>query len=383
MLRANHVTASLILAALSASISFLLLVELANSLADVYYSQVCNFFAHDVFGPIKLMRIQPMLLSAYSADPRGSLVNGLRDGDPYIRRFAYLELAQVCSSDASRRIDMFTDIKTHTYEAVVKECLLQLGRSYRNLQGRGGNPRSAAPLAARATGTGGSASPQDSHRIPIAKEPAFAPSRLSGLEKIASWVNTLTGSQSSPSQTGTAIKAALVAPSAASALASVPPILQRRLPDAVKTAATTVDKKVENAQAIVQRAEKTVFDRFEALTPRSIAKSAGYKHLFDAQIAADVARCLPNADLDKSAAIALGSLLMASIKEDQYGVAQADIAKVLEAFVLYMKVVDGYIVELKQSVEKGLYAQGAVETTVHSIVRPLSEGTLCIQVAGP
>lgn len=40
MLRANHVTASVILTAFAASLAHVVILELANSLVDVYFTQV-------------------------------------------------------------------------------------------------------------------------------------------------------------------------------------------------------------------------------------------------------------------------------------------------------------------------------------------------------
>ena len=65
---------------------------------------------------------------------------------------------------------------------------------------------------------------------------------------------------------------------------------------------------------------------------------------------------------------------MASLHEDQYGVVQGDIPKIVEAFVLYADAVEAYIAELQQAVEKGQYAKVVVETSLSRQVMPLKQG---------
>lgn len=126
MLRYTNISASVILSSLSASIAILVVFEVANALADVYYSQ-------------------PVAVSAFSSEPRRSLVDGLQSSEAYIRRFAFLELKQLTTTDERRRKDIFSDLKGRSFEQVSKECLKQLGVSYRNLQRRGQPKTAGAP----------------------------------------------------------------------------------------------------------------------------------------------------------------------------------------------------------------------------------------------
>ena len=118
MLRHTNLAVSVILSGLCASAAVLVILEFANSLADVYYSQ-------------------PVGVSAYSSEPRRSLVDGLQSSEAYIRRFAYLELREVTTTDEKRRKEIFADLKGSSFEGISKECLRQLGTSYRTLQRRG------------------------------------------------------------------------------------------------------------------------------------------------------------------------------------------------------------------------------------------------------
>ena len=318
-----------------------------------------------------------MLLSAFSSEPRRSLIDGIQSSDAYIKRFAYTELSQLCLTDATRRADIFSDIKHHAYDAISKTCLIELGHSYRNLQRRG-KPKAAAASAGPASTSASRPPAKDVHAAPIIREPAFKPTVTTMVERLA------TGSLFTPP----AIKAPAlpqlspaVVKAATAAVSEVPQILQQKLPGQVThTAALVKAKSVQAEQAVVQaksavvKAEKTAIDWWQTLTPASVARSAGFQHLFRPQLSADLARCLPNADIDIAAVNALGALVMASLHEDQYGVVQGDIPKIVEAFVLYTDAVEAYITELQQAVEKGQYAKEVVEDSLSRQVMPLKQG---------
>lgn len=62
---------------------------------------------------------------------------------------------------------------------------------------------------------------------------------------------------------------------------------------------------------------------------------------------------------------------MASLHEDQYGVAQGDIPKALEAFVLYLCTLESYAAELNALADEGRLSIVAVRQQVSEHVQPL------------
>lgn len=82
-------------------------------------------------------------------------------------------------------------------------------------------------------------------------------------------------------------------------------------------------------------------------------------------------------------ASALTAFLVASLHEDQYGVAQGDIPKVLEAFIQYLSTLESYAAELNRAADDGLYPTHVVRAQVSDSVQPTIDGksmlhsTLC------
>lgn len=96
LLRMNQLSAGLILAGFSASLAALAFLEVANSLADVYFTQVSKSDVRsnaqhlperslDASGPIVIVCTQPVVVSSFSTEPRRTLLDGITSSDPYIK----------------------------------------------------------------------------------------------------------------------------------------------------------------------------------------------------------------------------------------------------------------------------------------------------------
>jgi nucleoporin NDC1 len=284
MLRHNGLSASLLLAAFSASLAVLLVLELSNCLADVYFSQ-------------------PVAVSSFSAEPRRTLLDGLTSSDTYIKRFAFIELRQLAVSDEKRRIDIFSDIKGKSYENISKACVVELGQSHRNLQGRGQQaaalPSSSASSAPQHTAPQSRTTHDAPERLAISNENAFRPTQRTFLDSIIQPGAPLPALPSVPvppkaQEVLTKVKAA-----ATSTLVKVPAIFQQkaeeRLPAGVKDAAVT-------ATQVVKKAEQSLLERLKGFTPENIKRTQYWKYLFEDLLRAQVDQCLPNPDLDYCAA---------------------------------------------------------------------------------
>lgn len=66
--------------------------------------------------------------------------------------------------------------------------------------------------------------------------------------------------------------------------------------------------------------------------------------------------------------------MIASLHEDQYGVAQGDIPKVLEAFIQYLSTLEGYAAELNRAADDGKYPAAIVRAQVSESVQPTIDG---------
>lgn len=373
MLRHNGLSASLIVTSLAASLAVLLVLELSNCLADVYFTQ-------------------PVSVSAFSSEPKRTLLDGLNSNDSYIKRFAFIELRQLATSDEKKRIDVFTDIKGKSFENISKACLIELGQSYRTLQRRGQSAGarssgSVAQLSSQPSSQG--RSPQNGpERLPVSSENAFRPTQRTFLDSITQPGASTAVIPSVPVPVKAQETISKAKAAATTSLSKVPAIFQQKadekMPADLKEAAAT-------AIQAAKKVEHTLLDRLQSFTPDKIKRSQYWRYLFEPLLRADVERCLPNPDLDSCAAAcrsrsqlasqsqttltctlgtALTAFMVASLHEDQYGVAQSDIPKVLEAFVQYLGALEGYAAELNRAADEGQYPAAIVRARVSESVQP-------------
>lgn len=281
MLRQNGLSYSLILASLCLSLASLALLELVNSLADIYYSQ-------------------PVSVASFSLEPQRTLLDGLQSSDPYIRRFAFIELREAALAEPKRRVAIFTDIKGKTFQNSSRVCLIQLGQSYRTLQRRG-RPAPASSGAANVPSQAprSSVTQQGGHgksvKLPISQENAFRPTQRSFLDSFADKAATATITPAVQLPPRIAESTSKVTTAAQTAISRVPSILQQKIdtkiPDEAQEAVSTAVK-------AVKRIEQTLLDKCKALTPAGVKSSQYWKYLFSPMLKAEIDRVLPDKDLD-------------------------------------------------------------------------------------
>lgn len=284
MLRHNGLSASLLLASFTASLAFLLVLELSNCLADVYYTQ-------------------PVAVSSFSPEPRRTLLDGLTSSDPYIKRFAFIELHQLATGDEKKRIDVFTDIKGKSFESISKACLIELGQSYRNLQRRGQSAAARPTGSVSSSQASSSASNRPSSTGPdklfISNENAFRPTQRTFLDSITQPNGTKPVLPSVPVPPKAQEVLSKAKATATSSLVKVPAILQQKAEE--KLSPELKDKAVSATQ-VAKKAEQTLLDKLKGFTPENIKRTQYWKYLFESLLRSQVARCLPNTDLDYCAA---------------------------------------------------------------------------------
>ncbi|KAH9819076.1 nucleoporin protein Ndc1-Nup [Melampsora americana] len=87
---------------------------------------------------------QPLAISHFAEEPNRCLLEGLRSVDPRIQYHAIVELAQISWSDPARRVTIFQDIRTQPkiFNAIVEECLSVISATQRMVISRGEIPPS-------------------------------------------------------------------------------------------------------------------------------------------------------------------------------------------------------------------------------------------------
>lgn len=286
MLRHNALSASVILSALFASTAAVVILELANSLADIYFSQ-------------------QVAVSSYSSEPQRTLIDGLQCAEHPIRHFAYLELRKLVAENEQRRKEIFSDLKGKSWESISGECLKQLEQSYRVAQRRGQPaPTSSSPSAGSGTpSSSGASRPSASQgsRIPISQEPGFRPTQRTFLDTVADapgLVNNANVSVTIPAS-ATQLVPASVSNATSTAIAKVPAIFQRQV---VARVPENIQQEAVHAKEEVQKVAQTAMEKWKSLTPALVKQTPYWRYLFDADLLAEVSKTVPDLDLDRWAA---------------------------------------------------------------------------------
>ena len=282
MLRHNALSASVILSALFASTAAVVILELANSLADVYFSQ-------------------QVAVSSYSSEPQRTLIDGLQSAEPHIRHFAYLELRKLVAEDEHRRKEIFIDLKGKSWETVSGECLKQLERSYSIAQRRGEPaPSTQSPSGGAPSSSGSSRqSTSNGSRIPISQEPGFRPAPLTLVDTVAEAPSIVNNVNVAIPASAAQLVPTSVSNATSTAIAKVPAIFQRQVAARVPE---NVQQEAVHAKEELQKVTQTAMEKWKSLTPALVKQTPYWRYLFDADLLAQVGKTVPDPDLDRWAA---------------------------------------------------------------------------------
>ncbi|KAF8649067.1 hypothetical protein AX16_006040 [Volvariella volvacea WC 439] len=281
----------------------------------------------------------PVSVKGVTADPNVALLSGVSSKDKTFQFFAYSELRELASSDAAadvtRRTALFGDQKysPNLWSHLVRESLLTLGRDYQ-LFLRKGQPE-PAPAA------------------PVTPAPAAQPAAIPGTPvplvrtqiykaKIQSPVKNVVDSLASD---GAVIKALDEGAEAVKIPELFQTVENAVLPEPAKADAFKV---VEVANSVFSNLRNNfsaiILGFVEQYAPQpigsrlKIAKTWWSKE----RTSKTVEACLPNRELDVAIVEVLSRLTCASLQEDQFGVVQRDIPKILEALLSFLSAIDEY-----------------------------------------
>ncbi|KAI5474144.1 nucleoporin protein Ndc1-Nup family protein, partial [Pseudohyphozyma bogoriensis] len=264
--------------------------------------------------------------------------------DVYItQRFAFLELSLLTLTDSARRKAIFTDIKRDgaaggAWHDISRECLKLVGVELQRAKGKGTIPKSPAPAPSPVPSAVPAASPRPLSQSPVKNENVFRPAKKTLFDNLLAAPSP----SAAPAKPLPASSSA-VAPPSNTAAPRVPSIFQTSsAPSSAAPAATAVVPKPAGSVNLE--------GRLAGLVPVGF-RGQEYAKVFGKRPADVVGACVAKGRPVVWAIEALSNLLCASLQEDPYGVAQRDIPKVLEGFVLYLLALETLTAQLTASVE--------------------------------
>ncbi|KDE03934.1 hypothetical protein MVLG_05626 [Microbotryum lychnidis-dioicae p1A1 Lamole] len=291
---------------------------------------------------------QPLNISHFSVNPNQCLLSGLRNTDAYYQQFAFLELENITLTSPERRKAIFTDIKADNsqrgaWAEISRECLLLIGKELQRAKGRG--KVQSPPSTTSSPSTSTLTSSHSGSSVPVRNENVFQPTKKTFLD-------TLAGPSSAPAPTArsTGVLTTSSSLSTSTTPSRVPSIFQTPTTAAtssISVAGSSVASAVSGTlSSTTSSASKSLEARLSSWIPTPWQGS-----MFTTLSTHVVDVCVARRREVVCAIHALSNLLCASLKEDTYGVAQRDIPRVLEAFVLYLNTLDVLASSLSSTAE--------------------------------
>ncbi|KAG0147354.1 hypothetical protein CROQUDRAFT_656286 [Cronartium quercuum f. sp. fusiforme G11] len=333
---------------------------------------------------------QPLAISQFSDEPNRCLLEGLRAVDPRIQYRALAELAQISWRDPARRVSIFKDIRSQPkiFNAIVDECISVIHVTQARVASRGQIVPTGKSSTTNTITTQASHTVAGQSRSALVKDlpQLFNPQPQSNSLKKALLSKLLT----SPPDSGSS------APQAPTPKAppthqqagnnyQIPEIFQspRKLQNPEKQPEPTLPppplKKVLAAPNPKSRKEKIVPKAWELARTSRLLRSleqfcALEDWLFLPSVRMEVRRSLIDHRTCTLAVEAVTNLICASLTEDQYGVAQDQIPRVIECLIECLETVKTFSLEIceeyRSSSEKGS-ADEELKETMEEFVGPL------------
>lgn len=189
----------------------------------------------------------------------------------------------------------------NSYSSYSRECLWQLGTSYRNLQRRGQakNPSNSLSQLSPSSSTSAQTQTKAALKMRIVQENAFKPVAQTFFDQVTQTANA--GLLPATANVGSLIPSS-VSSGTSTAVAKVPAIFQRlvqkTVPSDVQGKALEVQAKATDAQKRVMKYEQWLLNICKGITPQAVLSSKPWKHLFEPQLGYSVNKCMPNTALD-------------------------------------------------------------------------------------
>ncbi|CAH7689771.1 nucleoporin protein Ndc1-Nup [Phakopsora pachyrhizi] len=314
---------------------------------------------------------QPFDLSQFHSEPNRSLLEGIQSSDPRIQYHAFSELAHLSWNNPARRISIFKDIKTtpRILNLLIEECLKVIETVMTVVENRGQVHRS---------GTGNSSSKSITK---VKNPPQLGYSALKNdlpqlfnnpPPKSGSLKNKLLDKLFSAPEVPTQSSKVPVSSSASANNLNG----ENQIPDVFQSprrrnSPGQVDKKLSNPLDATyiplsnsvstndlfpgrgRRREKVLPKFWHMLNRFDTFKSSKYFQqletwLFSPLISAELEKCLGNRHICALAIEAVTNFTCASLTEDQYGVLQGQIPRILKTMVDCCDTLENYRTEICQ-----------------------------------
>ncbi|EMD32361.1 hypothetical protein CERSUDRAFT_118729 [Gelatoporia subvermispora B] len=282
-------------------------------------------------------------VSHHTGAPTHILVSGTTTADAYYKHFAYSELRELACdespSGSARRTELFADQKYNPslWATLAREALLILGRDYQLLL-RKGQPEIPAPAPPPPPAQ--AKPPLPAQPIQIIRGPVLKASPSSPLRNA---LDTIASDGALPAAVSSTAEAA-----------HLPELFRSVLhtDTAAQTAVATLRKKEEDVKGLVQRTHNRWRDALAAFAedglPKGVLEAVTEVRGWWSRerVHKRVEASLPNRQLDVLVVDVLSAFVCASLAEDQYGVVQRDIPKILEALLSFLQAVEDYQAEV-------------------------------------
>ncbi|KAM0753926.1 hypothetical protein T439DRAFT_298370 [Meredithblackwellia eburnea MCA 4105] len=347
--RNDAISLSLPLRALASSFLTMTVWEVAHLCFDVYATQ-------------------QMVVSQFAPKPNQCLISGLRAEDSYFQHFAYLELSVLSLTDAARRKSIFTEIgkegaMTGAWNDISREALKLVGTELLRANGKGNVPN---PSTALSPSTVQATPSKLISGSPIKNENVFRPAKKTFIDSLLS----------APSSASTTPKPA----AASSAISASSSITTSRVPSIFQTSQTSaVSASVATTPGKLAGSAKST--PLEARILQKIPKAwrtSVILEIFAPNTALIVGRCVARRREVVWAVEGISNMICASLSEDAYGVAQRDIPKVLEAFVLYLFALEEAAKGIVETSQEKDATTSALETIMGPVEGALKDGVRAI-----
>lgn len=303
---------------------------------------------------------QPLAISHFAEEPNRCLLEGLRSVDPRIQYHAIVELAQISWSDPARRVTIFQDIRAQPkiFNAIVEECLSVINATQSMVINRGKIPPSTEPSTTQAMSTPANTKKSDHGRPALVKD---LPQLFNSQPQSDSLKKTLLSKLlTSPAETGSETTSTPNIPTVqpTSNGYQMPEIFQspRRLDrPSVDTKSKSSSLALPPSTSKKEMVKGDSFSRTQKIIPKSwemirkthvIGSSNRIQSLenwlFLPSVRMELRRTLENHRACALAVEAVTNLMCASLTEDQYGVAQDQIPRVMECLIECLETVKAF-----------------------------------------
>ncbi|WAR56750.1 hypothetical protein PtB15_7B600 [Puccinia triticina] len=298
---------------------------------------------------------QPLDLSRFATEPNQCLLGGIRSSDPRVQHYAIRELAHISWSDPARRSTIFKDIRTtpRLLNLIIEECLNIINTTNLMIQS-GGQSIQKNPASTAQSSKGPNKPSLGTHSALKTDLPQLFNTSSNSNSMKQVFLRKLLSSESGqehpvPIPTRSQLSNTTMKKQTTESDYQIPEIFQRDQSRKVDTRSTSAITTGDNSEpspssqsslqsSTPQKREKIVPSIWKIMLHSPLLKSsdAGIRlenWLFSPSITDELEKCLSSRQLCMFSVEAVTNFTCASLTEDQYGVLQDQIPRIMESLV--------------------------------------------------